>query len=54
MTRDPMTVPMIFLRIGGMNRLWVPKSSSADRIDAKRACERRLAERRRTRPGREF
>jgi transposase len=34
--------------------LWVPKTSSADRIDAKRACERRLAERRRTRPGREF
>ena len=34
--------------------LWVPKTSSADRIDAKRAGERRLAERRRTRPGREF
>jgi len=34
--------------------LWVPKTSSADRIDTKRAGERRLAERRRTRPGREF
>ena len=34
--------------------LWFPKTSSADRIDAKRAGERRLAEGRRTRPGREF
>ena len=34
--------------------LWFPKTSSADRIDAKRAGEQRLAERRRTRPGREF
>jgi hypothetical protein len=34
--------------------LWVPKTSSVDRIATKRAGERRLAERRRTRPGREF
>jgi hypothetical protein len=38
----------------GARPLWVPKTSSADRIDAKMAGERRLAERRRTRPGREF
>jgi hypothetical protein len=34
--------------------LWVPKTSSAGRIDAKRAGERRHAEGRRPRPGREF
>jgi DNA-binding transcriptional ArsR family regulator len=41
------------LEQANVSQLWVPKTSSAERIDANRAGERRLAERRRTRPGRE-